>query len=243
VLQAHNKKVITNLKMSLYTRKEFAAVCQTTAAVVTTNINRGKIVLFDKKIDSENPINKAFFDRYYNKHEAKVKKQKVKATQVKEIDELYNSVVETKVKTIKQKKKEAKTDKRRKEANKEAEIIVDWDLRKKKAETLLKERQAEKEKMQLEKLAGKLLPTDLIFNIVRIHNTSIFATFQNDIENQASIFCDILAGGDRKMLAKLNDKLSGLLSAAVKNAEDVAEQSIKNAVAEYAQTRNRGERK
>ena len=229
--------------MSLYTRKEFAAVCRTTAAVVTTNINRGKIVLFDKKIDSDNRINVAFFNKYYNKYEDELKKEKVKNNSKETVEELYNKVVEKVSTKVNNTKKEEAEEDRRQKAIKESSVVEDWDLRKKKAETLLKERQAEKEKMQLEKLAGKLLPTDLSFNIVRIHNQSIFATFQNDLENQASIFCDILAGGDRKLLAQINEKLSSLLSAAVANAEEVAEQSIKNAVNEYAQTRNRGERK
>lgn len=220
--------------MGIYSRKEFAALCHTSTAVITTNINRDKVVLNQsKKIDSENPINNAFFERYQKKHEVSLKLQKNKA-QKNEV--LYNKVVE-KVKETPKEKKE------REEANAEAQLIVDWDLRKKKAETLLKERQAEKEQMQLDKLAGKLLPTDLTYQIVRIHNTSIFASFHNDIENQASIFADILAGGDRKKLGKLNEKLAELLSSSIEKAKEMAELSIKNAVKEYSKTRNRGERK
>ena len=45
--------------MGIYSRKEFAALCHTTHAVVSTNIQRGKIQEFNKRIDSDNAINKA----------------------------------------------------------------------------------------------------------------------------------------------------------------------------------------
>lgn len=233
--------------MSLYTRKEFAALCRTTTAVVTTNINRGKIVLFDKKIDSENRINKAFFDKYHAKAEAELKK-KNKAPE-KTTEQLYDEVVEkvpSKVKFKKAKDKlkaQAEKEAARQKAIEEGEEIMDWEKRKKIADALLQERKAEKEQLALEKLAGKLIPTDLAFNIIRIHNQSIFATFQNDTENLASKYCDILAAGDRKKLSKIMDEISHAINDSIKRAEEVAMSGIENAIEEYSDTRNRGERK
>ena len=229
--------------MGLFTRKEFAALCHTTVGIVNTNVNRGKIILFDKKIDSENPINKAFFEKYYKKSQEEKKKKKTAKEAEEKVEELYNEVVEKASKKIVFKKKTDTKNKERKKAIKKAESIMTWEERKKKADALLQERKAEQAKLQLEKMAGKLLPTEVAFDVVRVHNQSIFATFQNDIENQASIFCDILAGGDRKMLAKLNEKLSELLTACIERAEEVAISGIENAIEKYAETRNRGEKK
>lgn len=229
--------------MSLYTRKEFAALCRTTSAIITTNINRGKIILFDKKIDSENRINVAFFDKYNKKAESEIKERNRKKDLTESIDDIYNKVVTKATSKVVGTKKEKAKKKRQDKANKEADLFMDWDIRKKKADTLLQERKAEKEQLQLEKLAGKLLPTDLAFNIIRIHNQSIFATFQNDMENLSSVYCDILAAGDRKLLGELNVKIGELITKSIKAAEDVAIAGIENAVEEYSETRNRGESK
>ncbi|AGF91166.1 hypothetical protein CHPG_00014, partial [Cellulophaga phage phi3:1] len=125
----------------------------------------------------------------------------------------------------------------------ESEETSDWEKRKKIADALLQEKRVEKEHLQLEKLAGKLLPTDLVFNITKIHNTSIFATFQNDLENIASIWCDILGSGDRKKLAQMTEQMAVRLEDSVKRAEDVANAAIENEVDRYSENRNRGERK
>lgn len=229
--------------MSLYTRQEFANLCGTTKAVVTTNINRNKIKLFDTKIDSENAVNKAFFLKYSKKNEAEIKQRNKPKPAKETINELYDKVVKRSKKEPKTSKHLTEQEEQRLKDLEEAEIVQSWELRKKKADTLLQERKAEKESMQLQKLGGKLLPTDLAVNIIRIHNQSIFATFQNDVENQASIFCDILAGGDRKLLGEITDKLGEQIGVCIKRAEEVAMQSIENAIDEYTDTRSRGERK
>ena len=214
-------------------KKEFAALCRTTEAVVTTNIARKKLV-YDKKtkkLDTEDPKNKVFFNRYFKKAEQESKNRNNEIDQ----EELYKKVVETVEQKVDEKEKESR--RRRSKKN------VDWMERKQKADALLQERKAERELIQVEKLAGKLLPVDLSFNINRIHNQTIFATFHNDLENLASIYCDILAGGDRKKLAEVNNKLSERLDSLIKRAGEVAESSIETLIEEYQETRNRGEKK
>lgn len=225
--------------MALLSRKEFAAMCHTTTAIVTTNIRRGKIIEFEKKIDTENVLNEAFFNKYIAK--SKAKEEKLPTS--KEIDKLYKETVETLEVAAKKEVEQKQAKARRKKNNEETAAGFDWDLRKKKADALLQERKAEQAQLQLEKMAGKLIPVDLVFSIIKVHNTDIFATFQNDAENLASIYCDILAAGDRKKLAEIVDKLNFKLDDIIKRAKDVAIASIENAVEEYAQTRNRGERK
>ena len=92
-------------------------------------------------------------------------------------------------------------------------------------------------------MAGKLIPVDLVFQILRIHNQDIFATFQNDAENLASIYCDILADGDRRKLSEITDKLNHRLQEIILRAKDVSMSSIEQAIDDYKEVRNRGERK
>lgn len=229
--------------MAQLNRQEFAAMCHTSKAVITTNINRGKLIELDKKIDTENVINREFFERY----DAKFKASSAKMPSSQEIDKLYKETVQTLEKAAEEEVKTKRTKTKQKAENdkklKEALEIHKWDTRKKKADALLQERKAEQAQLQLEKMAGKLIPVDLVFSIIKVHNTDIFATFQNDVENLASIYCDILASGDRKKLAEITEKINFKLEDIIKRAKDVATASIENAVEEYAQTRNRGERK
>lgn len=232
--------------MGLLSKKEFAKMCRTTVAVIDTNIHRGKITYLkkDKVLDTEDPLNKAFFDKYYERTSDGTPVTRQKNTPSKEeieavIEEKYLEVV----KTVKEEGDKKAKDKRVRKSAAKSESVVSWDARKKRADALLQERKAEREQLNLEKLAGKLIPVDLVFQIIKIHNHDIFATFQNDAENLASVFCDILAGGDRKKLSEITTKLSSKLEDCVKRAKDVSMASIEQAVEDYSDTRNRGESK
>jgi hypothetical protein len=218
-------------------KEEFAAMCHTTVAIINTNINREKIV-YDKKaklIDSDDPLNKAFFRKYMSMSEQK----KIRVPKDEDIAKLYDKVVQKATADVETQQKETKRAKQHDKSQKN----VDMAERKLAADTLLQEAKAEKEQMNLQKLAGKLIPVDLVFAILNIHNHDIFATFQNDVENLASVYCDILAGGDRKRLAEITGKLSEKLNDSVTRAKDVALSSLENAIEDYRETRSRGESK
>jgi hypothetical protein len=153
--------------MGLYTRSEWAALCRTTTAIVTTNINRGKIELFEKKIDSENKINNQFFVKYNRKAELELQKNRTLRETEQNIESLYNKVVEKASDKVILVKKQNKTEKERKEAVKKSTEYTDLIERKQKADTELQEFKAQKEQMQLEKMAGKLIPTELVFHITK----------------------------------------------------------------------------
>ena len=126
--------------MALLNKKEFAAICRTTIAVIDTNISRGNIIYLkeDKLVDSDDPINRGFFNRYEKLHKDKQSKEKL----VQKIEADYDEVVE-KV-TEKVTKKEAAT--RVTESKKKSKVTNDWYERKLQADTLLQEARAEKEK-------------------------------------------------------------------------------------------------
>ena len=209
--------------MAEYTRKEFAALCHTTVGVVNANRARNKIVINENGyVDSENAINHAFFNKYVKYFEEKLRnKVTLEATQKPQ-------------------------PKKRKEPNKQKETsqqIMDWDARKKQADAELQEYKAAHEKLKMEKLAGKLIPVDLVFQILNIHNRSIFTSFHSDAENLASVYCEILAEGDREKLSEITDKLGHKISEKVKNSKELAEIELNTAIEEYSETLNRGEKK
>ena len=228
--------------MALLNKEEFAAMCGTTVGVVNTNISRGKVI-YDKDtkiIDSSDALNTAFFKKYKALGGTKTVKSKPATKLEKEINTLYDQVVE---KLKPEAEKIEASNKKGKDRREKSQELVDLTERKLMADIELQEARAEKEKMQLEKLAGKLIPIDLNYTIINIHNNTIFATFQNDVDNLASVFCDILADGDRKKLAEVSQKLSEKLEDCVKRAKEVSLSSVRNAIEEYQEVRNRGEKK
>lgn len=215
--------------MAELTRKEFAALCHTTQLIVNSNKSRGKIIVNSNGfIDTENALNKAFFERYNKKFMGE--KSSPLATKDKS---------EEKTKTPTKKKRSRKD----KEIDDVSQKAVEWIERKKKADALLQEYRADHEKLKMDKLAGKLIPVDLVFRILNIHNKSIFSTFQSDAENLASVYCEILAEGDRAKLSEVTDKLSKIINDSVDKSKDLAEMELDNAIAEYSETLNRGQRK
>lgn len=223
--------------MALLNKDEFAGICRTTVPIINTNIHRGKVIWIadEKVIDTEDLINKAFFKKYKKIYEDKLLMQQSGET----IEKIYNKVVQKVENKTTATNKQAKVEK----SKAKSKETMEWTERKLQADTLLQEAKAEKEILNLQKLAGKLIPIDLVFNILNIHNHDIFATFQNDAENLASVYCDILAGGDRKKLAEISTKLSERLNDAVRRAKEVSVSSLEAAIDDYSEVRSRGEKK
>ena len=237
--------------MAILTRAEFAATCNRTVLVINTNISRNKISVIPPKgkmIDSENPLNKIFKknclqldkkrleEEKTKKKEAKVEEQTVKEPE--KLEEVYEKTVEifTKQETPVQRK-------RREKQNSEDAESVNWDARKKKADALKADRAAELAQLQVEKMMGNLMPVDLVEMILKVNIQDIFKTFENELINLGSIYCDILAGGNRDKLAEIVTKLRMKLSETIKRIELTAAQEIENTVEDYAEVRSRGERK
>lgn len=230
--------------MSDYSKNEFAALCRTTVAVLNTNISRKKLV-FDKiseTFDPGNIQNQIFLKRYQKKAEAEAKKSKLR-----NVSELYDKVVVKAgenpgtEKTKRRTSAEVEADKEA--ARKKSAKKVSFDERKTKADTELTEYRAAHEKLKLDKMNGKLIPIDLVFAIILRHNRTIYSGMEREFEAMASKYCDILAGGDRKYLAKIQDELNKKLDKIIKDTKTLADKEIEAEVDAYALTLNRGQRK
>jgi hypothetical protein len=115
---------------------------------------------------------------------------------------------------------------------------LDLDYRKKKAEAEKAERDNELKRVQLEKIAGKLLPVELVERIFTINIQAVFKNFELESENLARLY--VL---DRKKLAEVNQKQKILLSNIIQKSKEDAKFEIENAIMDYQETRSRGERK
>lgn len=238
--------------MAIVSRQEFADICGVDIKYLNVYISRKKVatVITDKSlIDTENPLNVIWKKNLKKNEKEKVEKQRaekrVKKQQLnndpvieKTIQETYQEVVEvyTKPETPTQRKK-------REKQNEDDEELVSWDLRKKIADTLKAERAAELEEMKVQKMQGNLMPVDLVKQILKMNIQHILKTFENDLVNIASVYCDILAEGDRAKLSELIKKMRISLTDTIRKTESNAAQEIENVIEDYAEARSRGERR
>lgn len=220
--------------MAIVTRTKFAALCNKTVATINTNVNRKKLnVCADDSslMDTEDPLNSYWMKDQRRKDEEKLKPPPA----AQPIETLYKEVVQVEEKP----KRKTST---KKELD-QADEMLSWDARKKRADALKAESSAEKEALAVQKMMGQLMPTELVEQIFRINLQSIFKEFEAGCLNVASTYCDTMAGGDRTLLGEVTDRLREILEDVINRSKEVAEIEIENAINEYAETRSRGERK
>lgn len=120
----------------------------------------------------------------------------------------------------------------------EEKQIIYLDHRKRIAETEAKERESELKRIQLEKIAGNLMPVELVEKILVINIQSIFKNFESEMENLARVYVP-----DRDLLAQAISDQKELLSKIIAKTKEDSSIEIENAINEYQETRSRGERK
>lgn len=226
--------------MSIVTRAEFAKLCNRDVKFLNVYVSRKKVMpmLEDKSlIDTENPVNVLFYKTQKKKDDEEKKASKKPPPAATQIEKVYEEVVK-KIEEPKAKK----TRSTKKEVD-QADEMLSWDARKKRADALKAEASAEKEALAVQKLMGQLIPTDLVEQILRINIQNIFKEFESNAENIAYTYCDIMAGGDRQLLGEVTDKLREKIEEIVSRSKESSEAEIENAINEYAETRSRGERK
>ena len=133
--------------------------------------------------------------------------------------------------------------KKREKQNEEEQEWVDWDMRKKIADALKAEKAAELAQLQVDKLMGNLMPVDMVEMIFKMNTQDIFKTFENELINLASIYCDILAGGNREKLSEIIKQLRQRLTDTIERIKENTAAEIENAIESYAEARSRGEKK
>jgi|GEM_PF-1766784 len=244
--------------MSIITRSEFAAICKTTIQIINTNISRKKIsVLTNNKtmVDTENPLNKIFkkkqlalaAEKLANERAEKKVKVYIEAKEKSDLKKIIEDAIpeedEDLIEEIYTKEETPTERKKRLEQNEEDGETTSWDLRKKKADAIKAEKSVEMQQIQINKLNGSLMPVDLVESILKVNIQHINKNFEQDLINIASIYCDVLSGGNRDKLAELILKIRQKLNSTIKRTEQTAFQEIENVVENYAESRSRGERK
>lgn len=241
--------------MAIVTRQEFAEMCAIDMDSLRSYISRKKIIVQGeggKQIDTTHAVNKAFKEK--RKAQAQIKKDetellrrvamnpnKSKPAEDPEFgdteeDPLPPPLDENMINAY-------LLEKRGKRDHPDDDGPRKWLLMKMRGDAELVSVRVIKENLLLEKAAGKLLPVDNVMNIHKAYAKNFLSHFENGIENIASMFCNIMAGGDMGMYTRITEQAKQLLATCINDAGKQTEEDIDRLIDEYSETRARGEKK
>ncbi len=207
--------------MAIVSLTEFAEMIGMSYDTAKKNAQRGKIIKgTDGKIDTDNAVNRLFLDK---KKAQNINKPNPVVAQ--------NDVSKTK-----------KPVERPTGLTAQQKQYADIDLRTKIAAAETKEREAELKRLQLEKLAGNLLPVDQVEKIIVVNVQAILKNFRSERDNMALVMVERF-GGNRKDLVEITTALDKIMDVVISKAEKDANYELDIAVSQYQEVRSRGERK
>lgn len=250
--------------MPLVNRTRFAEMCGWFGGDVkklNVYISRGKVSVSignKKLIDTENPKNSAFISQWVMTNGLKAKGIDVPRPTKSPKEEKLKLVIKAGSANlpapasqgvtrpaIKPQQPAQPRKIKQKEAYQQAkdQQYADMEVEKKQKDLEFLDLKIQREELLLNKSAGELLPIDLVTGMLKRHATTILKNFEKGCDNIASIYCNIMAGGDPKMLVRISKHMKKELSTCVLNAGKDADQEVDILVDEFSQTLLRGQRK
>ena len=243
--------------MSDVNRKIFAELAGLSSGNLSNYIKRGKIIPNDDgTIDTEFELNKIFLE---NRKKLKEEKDNLKpkeeviqdlpfleeVMEEVEIEPEPEPILEPQVFPQKKEKKPSKLllpVKEKAAATPPVEIILNGEkvnakelaLRKQVADVLKVERDAEKKKLEIEKLQGKLMPIELVEQILSINLNTVFKEFEASIFSQVQMF---IPSNDREEIATATEKIRFSLADVIEKAREESADQIEAIINDYSQAR------
>ena len=243
--------------MSDVNRKIFAELAGLSSGNLSNYIKRGKIIPNDDgTIDTEFELNKIFLENRKKlkdeKDNPKPKKEVIQdlpfledVMEEVEIEPEPEPILEPQVFPQKKEKKPSKLllpVKEKAAATPPVEIILNGEkvnakelaLRKQVADVLKVERDAEKKKLEIEKLQGKLMPIELVEQILSINLNTVFKEFEASIFSQVQMF---IPSNDREEIATATEKIRFSLADVIEKAREESADQIEAIINDYSQAR------
>ena len=243
--------------MSDVNRKIFAELAGLSSGNLSNYIKRGKIIPNDDgTIDTEFELNKIFLENRKKlkeeKDNPKPKKEVIQdlpfledVMEEVEIEPEPEPILEPQVFPQKKEKKPSKLllpVKEKVAATPPVEIILNGEkvnakelaLRKQVADVLKVERDAEKKKLEIEKLQGKLMPIELVEQILSINLNTVFKEFEASIFSQVQMF---IPSNDREEIATTTEKIRFSLADVIEKAREESADQIEAIINDYSQAR------
>ena len=243
--------------MSDVNRKIFAELTGLSSGNLSNYIKRGKIIPNDDgTIDTEFELNKIFLENRKKlkeeKDNPKPKKEVIQdlpfledVMEEVEIEPEPEPILEPQVFPQKKEKKPSKLllpVKEKVAATPPVEIILNGEkvnakelaLRKQVADVLKVERDAEKKKLEIEKLQGKLMPIELVEQILSINLNMVFKEFEASIFSHVQMF---IPSNDREEIATATEKIRFSLADVIEKAREESADQIEAIINDYSQSR------
>ena len=243
--------------MSDVYRKIFAELTGLSSGNLSNYIKRGKIIPNDDgTIDTEFELNKIFLENRKKlkdeKDNPKPKKELIQdlpfledVMEEVEIEPEPEPILEPQVFPQKKEKKPSKLllpVKEKASSTPPVEIILNGEkvnakelaLRKQVADVLKVERDAEKKKLEIEKLQGKLMPIELVEQILSINLNTVFKEFEASIFSQVQMF---IPSNDREEIATATEKIRFSLADVIEKAREESADQIEAIINDYSQAR------
>jgi hypothetical protein len=210
--------------MALFRKAEFAAECGVSKAHVSMAIKRSKVVPNDDgMIDTDLGVNAAY-------------KLKCREDQEKRVQPLAKpeGKPERKERAKKEKPARAAQPKLDPEVRKNITRKQEVELQEKEAKIRKLEQEMRLSQMKEGKMAGKLIPTDLVASTIRQLMQSVTVSFSdgadallNDVAKELKI--------DRQKMAGVRKKLKNVVNEAVSRAVSDAQKNVTNIIQEHSQ--------
>jgi hypothetical protein len=246
--------------MAEVSRQEFADMCGDDVKLLNVYINRNKVIVTNSKdkskaIDTTHPINKAYLKQRKETNKLKAQTSEIIKTIPKAAvhprqhilpsdqdpdedgDHMPDSISAEQMMALFAGNKGGR---RGKSDNDELGGMQKWIMMKIKGDAELVTLKVEREELMLQKTAGKLLPVDLVTEVHRRYATHIFNHFESGIETIAVKFCEIMAGGDKALYARVLDDCRGLLTSCIQSAGKDVDEDIKRLVFDFSEKKRLG---
>jgi len=221
-------------------------MCGDNVKLLNVYISRKKVILHDssgKLVDTDNLIN-----LLYKKKRQEINKSK------KEDSQIINNILPNPRKNKKQVDDDGDDDlpppldqsfiteamsrgKRDSSGDMNQENMQGWIRKKMKGDAELVALKVEKEQLLLDKAAGKLVPVDVAANVLRSQAKTIFANMENALENIATVFCNIMAGGNMDMYTRIVEAGRLELGKSISRAGIDAKDDLEKIITDYSDTR------
>jgi hypothetical protein len=236
--------------MAIVSRQEFADLCGDDVKYLNVYISRKKVVLFDdsgKTLDTKNGINAAFIKRRKEFNAVKKDEKQIIAS----IPVNPHKVKVPAPAKDEDEGEEVPLDPKMEEAVKSGSLnsvfgrytAAEYMFMQLRGNAELALTRAEKEKMQLEKAKGELLPIILVTEVYKRYSNNIFNHFESGIEIIADKFCQIMAGGNRDLHTRALEECRHVLKRCIQDAGMETNEDIERLVTEFSISRARGEKK
>ena len=247
--------------MSDVDRKIFAELADLSSGNLSNYIKRGKIILnSDGTIDTNFELNKIFLENRKRIKEEKENPKPIPEPEpekpVQDLPFLDEVMIEEEITDPEPIKKPVPIPKRKEKTEKTLVIPVrekpqkdpdpkfmidgkevtakELAIRKSVADVLKFERDAEKKKLEIEKLQGKLIPIELVEQILSINLNMVFKEFEASIFSQVQMF---IPSNDREEIASATERIRYSLADVINKAKDEAADQIEAVISDYSQIR------